>query len=48
MQIHEILLADLREYENNPRNNDGAVEAVAEEKQMSIDEYIAELVEKEK
>lgn len=30
MQIHEILLADLREYENNPRNNDGAVEAVAE------------------
>lgn len=30
MQIQEILLADLREYENNPRNNDGAVQAVAE------------------
>lgn len=24
------MLADLREYENNPRNNDGAVQAVAE------------------
>lgn len=30
MQIQEIMLADLREYENNPRNNDGAVQAVAE------------------
>lgn len=30
MQIQEILLADLREYENNPRNNDGAVQAVTE------------------
>lgn len=30
MQIKEILLADLQEYENNPRNNDGAVQAVAE------------------
>lgn len=30
MQIQEILLADLREYENNPRNNDGAIQAVAE------------------
>lgn len=30
MQIQEILLADLREYENNPRNNDSAVQAVAE------------------
>lgn len=30
MQIHEILLEDLREYENNPRNNDGAVQAVAD------------------
>lgn len=30
MQIQEIFLADLREYENNPRNNDGAVAAVAE------------------
>ena len=30
MQIHNILLAELQEYENNPRNNDGAVQAVAE------------------
>ena len=30
MNIQEILLDDLREYENNPRNNDGAVDAVAE------------------
>ena len=30
MHIQEILLEDLREYENNPRNNDGAVQAVAE------------------
>ena len=30
MQIHDIPVLDLHEYENNPRNNDGAVEAVAE------------------
>lgn len=30
MQIKEFLIDDLREYENNPRNNDGAVQAVAE------------------
>lgn len=30
MQIRELLLDDLREYENNPRNNDGAVQAVAD------------------
>lgn len=30
MEIREILIDDLREYENNPRNNDGAVQAVAE------------------
>lgn len=30
MQIQELLLDDLREYENNPRNNDGAVQAVAD------------------
>lgn len=30
MQIKELLLEDLREYENNPRNNDGAVQAVAD------------------
>lgn len=30
MQIHEIAVLELHEYENNPRNNDGAVEAVAE------------------
>ena len=30
MQIIEKDIADLREYENNPRNNDEAVEAVAE------------------
>lgn len=30
MHIQEILLEDLREYENNPRNNDGAVQAVAD------------------
>lgn len=29
MNIQEILLSELKEYENNPRNNDGAVEAVA-------------------
>lgn len=30
MQVHEIGLSYLIEYENNPRNNDSAVEAVAE------------------
>lgn len=30
MQLHEILIEDLKEYDNNPRNNDGAVQAVAE------------------
>ena len=30
MQVQEIELSDLIEYENNPRNNDEAVEAVAE------------------
>ena len=30
MQLHEILIEDLKEYENNPRNNDGAVQAVAD------------------
>ena len=30
MQIIEKNIADLKEYENNPRDNDGAVEAVAE------------------
>lgn len=30
MQIKDIMLVDLVEYENNPRNNDGAVQAVAE------------------
>lgn len=30
MEVHEIELSNLVEYENNPRNNDGAVEAVAE------------------
>lgn len=30
MQIIEKRLEELREYENNPRNNDGAVDAVAE------------------
>lgn len=30
MQIHDILISELQEYENNPRNNDGAVDAVAE------------------
>lgn len=30
MHIQEVLLEDLREYENNPRNNDGAVQAVAD------------------
>lgn len=30
MHIQEILLEDLKEYDNNPRNNDGAVQAVAE------------------
>lgn len=29
MQIHEIAVLELHEYENNPRNNDGAVDAVA-------------------
>lgn len=35
MQIHEIAVLELHEYENNPRNNDGAVEAVA----ASIEEF---------
>lgn len=30
MNIKEISISQLREYENNPRNNDGAVDAVAE------------------
>ena len=30
MNIKEIAIASLREYENNPRNNDRAVDAVAE------------------
>lgn len=30
MKIKDIMLGDLVEYENNPRNNDGAVQAVAE------------------
>lgn len=30
MQIHDISISLLREYDNNPRNNDGAVNAVAE------------------
>ena len=30
MQVHEIGLSYLIEYKNNPRNNDSAVEAVAE------------------
>lgn len=30
MQIHDISISLLREYDNNPRNNDGAVDAVAE------------------
>ena len=30
MQIKEVRIEDLREYENNPRKNDGAVDAVAE------------------
>lgn len=29
MQIHDISISLLREYDNNPRNNDGAVDAVA-------------------
>ena len=30
MQIHDVSISLLREYDNNPRNNDGAVDAVAE------------------
>lgn len=30
MQIHDIKISALREYENNPRHNENAVEAVAE------------------
>lgn len=30
MEIINIATHELKEYENNPRNNDGAVEAVAE------------------
>lgn len=30
MEVHEIGLSYLVEYENNPRNNDKAAEAVAE------------------
>ena len=29
MDIKEISISQLHEYENNPRNNDGAVDAVA-------------------
>ena len=29
MQIHDISISRLHEYENNPRHNDGAVDAVA-------------------
>ena len=29
MKVHEIDLVNLVEYKNNPRDNDGAVEAVA-------------------
>lgn len=35
MRITEIKIDDLHEYENNPRNNEGAVDAVAE----SIQEF---------
>lgn len=35
MEIKEIRICELKEYDNNPRNNDGAVEAVAE----SIKQY---------
>lgn len=35
MEIRELRITELREYENNPRNNDGAVDAVA----ASIDEF---------
>ena len=30
MEVHDIGISYLVEYENNPRNNDNAVEAVAE------------------
>lgn len=30
MQIYDISISDLKPYENNPRNNDAAVQAVAE------------------
>lgn len=30
MQVKDISISELREYENNPRKNDGAVQAVAE------------------
>lgn len=35
MQIKELAITELHEYENNPRNNDGAVNAVA----ASIEEF---------
>ena len=35
MQIKELAITELHEYENNPRNNDGAVDAVA----ASIEEF---------
>ena len=35
MQIHDISVSQLIEYKNNPRYNDGAVDAVAE----SIKQY---------
>lgn len=35
MQIKELAITELHEYENNPRNNDGAVDAVA----ASIQEF---------
>ena len=35
MQIKELAITELHEYENNPRNNDGAVDAFA----ASIEEF---------
>lgn len=35
MQIKELAITELHEYENNPRNNDGAVDTVA----ASIEEF---------
>lgn len=36
MQIHDISISLLREYDNNPRNNDGAVDAVAASIRVSV------------